>query len=208
MPARRVFGPLPDVKHCEICGVPFGRSANEIGRPSRWVKRRFCSQVCSGKGGPRPEHVPVEKRFWSKVDDTPGHGPNGDCWVWTAALSCRGYGEITNELGQCEGAHRVSYRLTHGDFSRELNVCHHCDNPACVRPDHLFLGEHVDNMADMAAKGRSTQGERHPKHKLTDEQVRAIRLDPRLQREIAAEYGVAAPVISQIKSRKLWAHVA
>lgn len=96
-----------------------------------------------------------EERFWSKVDKS------GDCWVWTGEK--RGHdakygsvhiGETSDGKRVREYAHRVSYRLANGSFDNKLHVCHHCDNPPCVRPDHLFLGTHTDNMRDMMMKER------------------------------------------------------
>lgn len=97
----------------------------------------------------------VLENFWAKVDKTPGHGPNGDCWVWTEFIDNCGYG--TGSISLVKGtnkAHRISYILTYGDFDRSLHVCHKCDNPPCIRPDHLFLGTPKDNMDDRTKKGR------------------------------------------------------
>lgn len=90
--------------------------------------------------------------FWSKVDTT------GECWLWLAArIPPYGYG---NFGGTQDGvrwvklAHRHAYELAHGPIPEGMWVLHRCDNPPCVRPDHLFLGTHADNMRDMVAKGR------------------------------------------------------
>ena len=97
------------------------------------------------------DRVPMDVRFWRHV--TTGD----DCWEWTGTRDRHGYGRISLPGGDNGNllAHRYSVMLHFGMFDRRLNVLHRCDNPACVRPDHLFLGTHVDNMRVMAAKGRS-----------------------------------------------------
>lgn len=87
-------------------------------------------------------------RFWSKVPI----GAEG-CWEWKAGLSPRGYGQFW-DTGTNRGAHRYAYEQVIGPIPEGLFVCHRCDNPACVRPDHLFLGTQQDNMSDKQSKGR------------------------------------------------------
>lgn len=109
-------------------------------------------------------------RFWAKVDrqgPTPAHRPDlGPCWVWTARLSPDGYGQF--RVGGMDSpnarAHRVSWIFAHGPIPDGLWVLHHCDEPTCVRPDHLFIGTHKDNVADRDRKGRQARGERHGWH--------------------------------------------
>ena len=95
---------------------------------------------------------PVEERFWEKVKKST------DCWNWTAGTNSKGYGRILNSRKECEGeisAHRLSWVLHNGPIPEGLQVLHNCDNPPCVRPDHLFLGTNLDNMRDKKNKGRS-----------------------------------------------------
>ncbi len=90
--------------------------------------------------------------FTEKISPEPTSG----CWLWTAGES-HGYGVIGDGHGGAEFAHRASWRIFRGDIPSGMNVCHHCDVPFCVNPDHLFIGTQKDNVRDMANKGRHGQ---------------------------------------------------
>lgn len=134
------------------------------------------------------------------------------CWIWAAGMDKDGYGRFR---GEYDGrmyltAHRYSWALhNRQQIPDGMLVCHKCDNPRCVNPDHLFLGTNTDNMRDKIAKNRhnAPRGALAPTAILTEEQARAILADPRPYAQIAADYGVAAPTIGSIKSRKSWAHI-
>lgn len=85
------------------------------------------------------------------------------CWEWTAAVSQFGHGRVRFR-GRDAMAHRVAYEIAKGPIPDRMFVCHHCDNPRCVRPSHLFIGTHDDNMRDMAEKGRSRTGSKPHSH--------------------------------------------
>jgi len=128
----------------------------------------------------------------------------GGCWMWTASCDRDGYGHLM-VAGRLRVAHRLSWELHRGPIPDGRQVCHTCDTPACVNPDHLFLGTQRDNMRDCVAKGRMPRkGEDNNASKLTEVDVSAIRADPRLQREIAVDYGVTQPHISAIKRKENW----
>lgn len=120
-----------------------------------------------------------EQRFWLKVNkDGPIHPVlNTRCWEWTGAtLKCKNgnYGLITANGRGGYLAHRLSYEIHFGAIKAGLNVCHHCDNPSCVNPTHLFLGDNAANAADRDAKGRQVvrRGEEFTHAKLTEDMVR------------------------------------
>jgi len=93
-----------------------------------------------------------EERFWGHVQKTE------TCWLWVAALNNKGYGKFLSLAhGPGTYAHRFSWMLHYGPIPQGLCVLHKCDVPRCIRPDHLFLGTHKDNMRDMVAKGRVVQ---------------------------------------------------
>jgi len=104
------------------------------------------------------QKLSVAERFWSKVSKAPH--PKG-CWVWTANKVRRGYGHFSPQSRTTQKAHRFSYVLAYGPIPDGLCVCHKCDNPACVNPDHLWAGTQKENMQDCAKKGRC-MAQTHP----------------------------------------------
>lgn len=99
--------------------------------------------------------IPLSVRFWKHVEKTDG------CWLWNGATGEHGYGSIGGEGGAGNlRANRVSWQLHYGKVPDGLHVCHRCDNPPCVRPDHLFLGTRKDNLQDAKAKGRTSNQNR------------------------------------------------
>lgn len=145
----------------------------------------------------------TDSRFWTKVS----FGPK--CWLWTASVNAKGYGQlfIARSPRIVALAHRLSWEIHNGTIPSGLCVLHRCDVPACVNPDHLFIGTKADNNADMKQKGRSTIGEKNPMAKLTEVAVRSILNDGRYQKDIAADFGIDQSLVSYIKSRKVWSHV-
>lgn len=132
---------------------------------------------------------PVE-RFNAKIRVTPS------CWLWLASKT-RGYGKI-GVAGIEIRAHRFSYEHYIGPVPDGLCVCHRCDNPSCVNPDHLFIGTQAENMADMIAKKRNVRGEKSVWAKLSDGTVSEIRafyrrgVRGRGTKEIAKRYSISA----------------
>lgn len=95
-----------------------------------------------------------KERFWEKVELIPEH----TCWIWTSNISNKGYGvfKVNRKIGN-KLAHRISWTLAFGIIPKGFNVLHKCDNPPCVRPEHLFLGTHQDNMNDKVKKNRQSR---------------------------------------------------
>ena len=135
--------------------------------------------------------------------------PNG-CWLWSRPIHVRGYGRIWDG-SKVVGAHRLSYELHSGPIPSGLFVCHRCDEPTCVNPEHLFLGTNADNAADCKAKGRTRKGIDHNQAKLTDDAVRSVRealAAGDRQRDIAKRFGVSQRCVSSIHRRVTWGHVS
>ncbi len=130
----------------------------------------------------------------------------GGCWLWTAAKDYNGYGVIRTKDSRAERTHRVSYKLFVGPIPKGIFVCHRCDNPSCVNPEHLFLGSQADNIRDMISKNRQkdSRGIFNGRNKLNEDQVRAIRTDNRIHRKVAADYNIAASTVKNIKKRYIW----
>lgn len=133
----------------------------------------------------------IRSRFWAKVDK---RGPD-ECWPWTGCLTPLGYGQLLIHAKKWM-AHRASWRIAHGPIPKGMCVCHHCDNPPCVNPAHLFLGTHKQNSEDMVNKGRAASGPFSPS------KIRLIRklycTGHYTQAELAKRFGTTQPVISGI----------
>lgn len=144
-------------------------------------------------------------RFWDKVDKRDA----GSCWEWTAYKQGKGYGLIGTANGSAR-AHRISWRIHNGPIPKGLFVLHRCDNPACVNPDHLFLGTHKDNMSDRQRKKRHAYGTRNGNAKLNPESVRAIRAlaQQSISRRIIANiFNIHPDHVKKIVARRAWKHV-
>lgn len=149
----------------------------------------------------------VEERFWEKVSN---HETSHGCLEWQASCFTSGYGQFSHKDRNVR-AHRFAYELEHGPIPEGMHVLHHCDNPKCVNVDHLFLGTNADNMQDKVKKGRQhrPQGELCGMSKLTESEVLEIRemAGEFVLADIAEAYGIARSQVSQIHTRKRWAHV-
>lgn len=142
--------------------------------------------------------------------------PDTLCWEWSAGLGSTGYGQFQlNQRHRSMKAHQFAYELWVGPRNG-LDVCHRCDNPICINPDHLFLGTHQVNMADMCAKGRhftpfGKRGEDSSAHKLTEAGVAEIRAAyVKGSRDfgtvaLGRKYGVSYAAIHNIVTGKTWA---
>ena len=151
----------------------------------------------------RPLTLAVMDRFLPNVDRS------GACWLWTGKRDVDGYGVFYFDGGDYR-AHRVAYEFAFDQAPGSKCVCHRCDNPSCVRPDHLFLGTSEENTADRNAKGRQARGRSVPQSKLSDTQVIEIRRalsTGAKQVAIARAYGVSQALISSIKCGIAWRHV-
>lgn len=133
------------------------------------------------------------------------------CWIWTASVAGKGYGQIKLP-GQRKQiyAHRLSYMIHKGEDPGKKHICHTCDNPRCVNPEHLFIGTSQDNHDDMKAKGRHTFGEKSATAKLSEGQVKQIKtlLKEKIpQMLISKIFGVSQIQISRINTGQRWAHI-
>jgi len=145
-------------------------------------EKAFCSDMC---------------RFMSYVNK------QEDCWIWTGKKNKRGYGQLCFKDNMSAIASRVSYELFKGPIEEAKFICHTCDNPSCVNPDHLWAGTHIENMMDMTEKGRQSS-------KITNIDAFKIRKmweEGYSQEVIAKKYSISSGTISNIVHRKSWKHV-
>jgi HNH endonuclease len=167
----------------------------------RWVK------YGDALGGDR-NHAPPNVRFARRF--TKGDG----CWIWTGNKTKAGYGRFQTggKGGPHHLAHRFSYELAKGPIPKGCIVMHSCDNPSCVNLEHLSVGTHKDNTADMIAKGRhgrgAAVGAKNGKAVLTNEDVLLIRQYPsETHAGLARRMGVATSTIRGVRSGRTWSHI-
>jgi hypothetical protein len=162
----------------------------------------------------------VEERFWEKVDKTKS------CWLWRSALDKDGYGIFRLNRRDWK-AHRFAFLLHYSRDPNKYLVCHHCDNPSCVNPHHLFLGTHQDNRTDCVEKNRQAFGDRngmrlHPESRRRGKQINTCKLTPEQVLQIrklcrpntpigysffAKLFGMNPGTISSLYNRETWKHI-
>lgn len=150
---------------------------------------------------------PIPPRFWAKVQR-----PLQGCWPWLAARNKRGYGVLGRRDRGTRLAHRIAWELTRGPIPAGLEVCHHCDNPSCVRPTHLFVGTQSDNIGDAQTKGRLVtpvngpgESARHRTLRAKDViLIRALRARGFRLQPLAERFGVRFSQISKICRGTSW----
>lgn len=166
-----------------------------------------CGQPFDTRKGAGVHHVMVHPdewpdRFWHYVD----RDGADECWEWQAFCNEQGYGYFRHR-GENRIAHRLAYQLA--SRSSPEWVLHHCDNPSCVNPAHLYDGDHADNTADMVARDRAARGEDNGDARLTEPQVVEIReryAAGATQADLADEYGVTQPAVGLIVRCDTWEH--
>lgn len=149
----------------------------------------------------------ISERFWNKIEIC----GDDECWNWKTQKGKQRYGKCKID-GIIFRSHRIAWELVNGKIPDGLCVCHHCDNPSCCNPRHLFLGTHKENMVDMRQKGKGARcpGISNPSAKLTESQVLEIR---KLKNEgmnytkIGSLFGVGRCEVRNICNRNTWKHI-
>jgi len=135
-------------KTCQACGAQFGKHPKDSA--AQWGNRKYCSPTCSNGS---KERTPLHIRFWRNVTKLDGN----KCWQWNGSKDQNGYGKLSIGNKICKRdikAHRLSYEMRFGPIRDGNVICHTCDNPNCVNPNHLFEGTQKDNMRDASRKNR------------------------------------------------------
>jgi hypothetical protein len=187
---------------CRGCGNEFDRTDRQFRLMSAG---EFCSRGCYHAS--RSKATP--DAFYDNTDVL-----DSGCMVWRGQKNRNGYGRVS-VAGRLLAAHRHSWRLNHGDIPSGMHVCHRCDNPPCVNPDHLFVGTAKDNANDKFAKNRGSgkgarPGAQHHNARLTEDVVREIRYRASTgesQKSIRESLGMCSSLVSRIVTRKRWAKV-
>jgi len=150
-------------------------------------------------------------RFWEKV--IPPINQDKDCWIWTGCKSIRGYGTFNNTVvGKIVRAHRFSYELFYGIIPNNLIICHDCDNPPCVNPNHLKTATPKINMEDCKNRNRNVKGSALWSAKLNEEDVEDIIFGALNQiytsaKQVTSIYNISRTELCYLFSKKAWVHI-
>ena len=195
---------------CAWCGKPLGYDQH----------KRHCSRSCGNSDVVRNRYPEGRSptffdRFWKYVDK---RGPN-ECWPWRPTELTGKYGQLAAGRGLPPArAHVVAWEIANGPVPKGLHVCHSCDYPPCCNPAHLWIGTNKDNTDDKVKKERASRtrllGTRHPRAKLTEELVLAIRTrllswdgSRRDSAAIIKEFGINKHILAGMRGNKSWPHV-
>lgn len=190
---------------CSQCGKQFRC------QPHRYANghKKYCSMACRDKARQERAVENTTARFWGSVNRT------ADCWEWTGA-TLKGLPVFSLPLGPgrttVRSARRVSYQLRYGRdaLTPGQPILVVCDNPLCIRPEHLIVGTHAAKAARTARAGRTTRGERSASAKLTTDMVVEIRTRYAAgkisQAKLAKEFGLAQATVSELLRRETWHH--
>jgi hypothetical protein len=183
-------------KSCGHCGRLFGRDVRSTW--AYWSKQKYCSQACAGRAWSteREARRPDER---SKFEQYVLKGAG--CWLWTGTKDKDGYG-LFSYSKKMHRAHVKALEFDGRPVPAGMYGCHHCDNPSCVNPGHLYPGTPSQNARDAVDRGRA-----HRKTKLSAEQVRAIRSAEGTHEAIAKCFGVSRANVSLIREGKTWRNV-
>jgi len=171
---------------------------------SQWKKQKFCGRKCMGENQ-RYDYDGKRKKFHKSyvIDKETG------CWEWSKAKCEKGYG-FFSVFGYSMRAHRASWFFKTGvRVAENLQVCHKCDNPPCVNPDHLFLGTAMDNNMDKISKGRqrNLRGSKMPNAILNEETALFILNSKDTAVKLAPILGVSETAVRNVRQGKTWKHV-
>jgi len=193
---------------CKNCNQSFKSYPSEVARG-----KKYCSISCASKINKNLKKTFFQKtsfieKFFLKISKN--NHPN-NCWIWEGHKNKQGYGRLRSNYKDLL-AHRVSWEIFFYDIPDGFWVCHHCDNPSCVNPEHLFLGTSLDNAQDRSEKkrNRNQNGSNHNMAKLNEKIVINIRRQLALGASgygLAKKYNVSPMAINNIKHYKSWKHV-
>lgn len=195
----------------------------ESGRDRSFMSKVITCELCGQqlKAGGMGSHIRAHKLtrgqenevLKTRLYENVFYSPDG-CWYWTGAINgTMGYGVLRSKITNESATHRLSYILSKGEIPDGKWVLHYCDNPRCINPNHLFLGDRLSNVEDMHKKGRAKvicRGENHIDAKLTAEQVKSIKqrmANGETRANLAKEFGVNWICMHYIYIGKNWKHI-